>query len=49
MNETENTTIHLCDTCKYTYPECPSKADDVTFGNGAGNDNICACKVYEKE
>lgn len=44
----EDMLIHLCDTCKYAYPECPSKADDVTFGNGVGNDNICECKACEE-
>ena len=38
---------NLCDSCKHSYPECPSKADDVIFGDGKGNDNIIACAVYE--
>lgn len=38
---------HLCNSCKYCYPDCPSKNDDVIFGNGVGNDNICACKWYD--
>ena len=42
-----NNKVHLCDSCKYTYPECPCKTDDVIFGNGKGNDNICACSKYE--
>ena len=39
--------IHLCDSCDYSYPDCPSKNDDVIFGNGIGNDNICACNKYK--
>ena len=39
--------VHLCDSCKYTYPSCPSCEDDVLFGNGVGNDNICACNQYK--
>lgn len=38
--------VNLCDSCKYLYPDCPSEADDVIFGNGKGNDNICACNKY---
>jgi len=38
--------VHLCDSCSYTYPECPSVYADVIFGNGIGNDNICACSKY---
>ena len=39
--------INLCDSCDYSYPECPSEKDDVIFGNGIGNDNICACNKYK--
>ena len=39
--------IHLCDSCGYSYPECPSESNDVIFGNGNGNDNICACGKYK--
>lgn len=41
-----NNQVHLCDSCSYTYPECPSVYTDVIFGNGIGNDNICACSKY---
>ena len=41
-----NNQVNLCDSCKYLYPDCPSEADDVIFGNGKGNDNICACNKY---
>ena len=37
---------HLCDSCKYSYPDCPSESNDVLFGNGKGKDNICACNKY---
>ena len=39
--------VNLCDSCTYQYPDCPSKPDDVIFGNGKGNDNICACNKYK--
>lgn len=42
-----NNQVHLCDSCKYDYPKCPSESDDVIFGNGIGNDNICACNRYK--
>lgn len=38
--------IHLCDSCEHKYPDCPCKPNDVIFGNGKGNDNICACNKY---
>ena len=41
-----NNQVNLCDSCKYSYPDCPSEVDDVIFGNGKGNDNICACNKY---
>lgn len=42
-----NNQVNLCNSCTYTYPECPSEKDDVIFGNGIGNDNICACNKYQ--
>ena len=41
-----NNQIHLCDSCKYNYPNCPSENEDVLFGNGVDNDNICCCAKY---
>lgn len=41
-----NNKIHLCNSCQKTYLECDSKAEDIIFGNGIGNDNICACACY---
>lgn len=38
--------VNLCDSCMHAYPDCPSGKDDVIFGNGIGNDNICACAKY---
>ena len=38
--------VHLCDSCKHAYPDCPSQNDDVIFGNDNGDDNICACAKY---
>ena len=39
--------IHLCYSCEYDYPDCPCEYNDVIFGNGIGNDNICACNKYK--
>lgn len=39
--------VNLCDSCKQTYPECPSTTEDVLFGDGKGDDNICACALYK--
>ena len=44
-----NNQINLCDSCRYTYPDCPAGKDDVLYGNGKGGDNICACGKYEVE
>lgn len=41
-----NNKVHLCDSCQYTYVTCPSHGDDAIFGDGKGNDNICACNKY---
>lgn len=38
--------VHLCNSCKYEFPVCPIKNDDIAFGNGVGDDNICACNKY---
>ena len=39
--------VHLCSSCQYTYPTCPEHGNDVVFGDGIGNDNICACAKYK--
>ena len=39
--------VHLCDSCHYSYPVCPTMNNDVIFGNGIGHDNICACAKFE--
>jgi hypothetical protein len=39
--------VHLCNSCKYDYPECPAEKSDVIFGNSIGHDNICACAKFE--
>lgn len=43
----ETTKDNLCDTCKYSYPECTADETDIEFGDGIGNDNICICEVYK--
>lgn len=42
----QNNAVHLCDSCQYTYATCPSHGKDAVFGDGKGNDNICACNKY---
>ena len=42
----QNNVVHLCDSCQYTYATCPSHGNDAGFGDGKGNDNICACNKY---
>lgn len=36
--------VNLCDSCKLNYPDCMS--DNIIFGDGKGDDNICACNTY---
>ena len=43
----QNNAVHLCDSCRYTYVTCPSHGNDAVFGDGKGNDNICACNKYQ--
>lgn len=46
----KNTTEHLCDSCnKYIlfFPNC--MPEDVSFGNGKGNDNIIECSEWEPQ
>ena len=42
----ENNKVHLCDSCKELYPECPADGEDMLWGDGKGNDNICCCAYY---
>lgn len=42
----QNNAVHLCDSCQHTYVTCPSHGNDAVFGDGKGNDNICACNKY---
>jgi len=43
--EVKNNTVHLCESCSNTYPEC--NAESIGFGDGEGNDNVCCCSHYE--
>lgn len=45
--EIKDNQVHLCKSCKNAFPKCFAQADDVIFGSGVGNDNICACSKYE--
>ena len=38
--------VNLCDSCRLDYPTCPTTVQDVAFGNGKGNDNVCMCPNY---
>ncbi len=40
-----DTKVNLCDTCKLDYPACDSP--NVEYGDGAGNDNIIKCDIYD--
>ncbi len=37
--------VNLCDSCCNEMPICDG--DNIIFGTGKGNDNICACSTYE--
>lgn len=39
--------INLCDSCKHEYPVCVAGSEDVFFGDGVGDDNVCCCACYE--
>mgnify|MGYP007069842269 CR=1 FL=1 len=41
-----NNKVHLCTSCQYTVETCCSHGNDALFGDGTGNDNICACNKY---
>ena len=40
--------INLCDSCKDkdNFPYCPANENDILYGTGIGNDNICCCNKY---
>ena len=42
-----NNKVHLCNSCQHNYPDCSAEQNDVIFGDGIGNDNICCCAKYE--
>lgn len=44
LTRIKNAHINLCRCCQYTYPECPSDAQDVLFGNF---DNVCSCAKFK--
>lgn len=41
-----NNKVRLCDSCRNQYADCEADDDDVIFGDGEGNDNVCACSKY---
>ena len=43
----ENNSVHLCNSCCKSYPECSDDEHSIEFGDGIGNDNICCCNKYE--
>lgn len=45
MSDVNNNAVHLCMSCSYDYPNCP--CENVLFGDGNGNDNICCCSRYD--
>lgn len=46
MNSITNNKVHLCNSCRSEYPNCGADTNDVMFGDGTGNDNICCCAMY---
>lgn len=44
-----DTKRNLCSECCYPYPECPATENDVIFGDGVGNDNICCCEKFKSD
>jgi len=39
---------HLCESCKKEVPTCDVVAEeDIMFGWGPGDDNVCLCEKYE--
>lgn len=38
--------VNLCDSCREEFPECHAVTGDIIFGDGEGEDNICACRYY---
>ena len=44
-SDIKNNSVHLCNSCSYDYPDCPS--EEYMFGDGVGNDNICCCGSYD--
>ncbi len=44
-----NNKVNLCDSCKYTYPDCSANENDILFGDGIGKDNICCCNSYQSK
>ncbi len=39
-----DTKKNLCPECCYCFPECPATENDIIFGDGIVNDNICYCE-----
>lgn len=46
MKEVSNNHIHLCQSCYKEFPNCDADNNDIMFGDGTGNDNICCCNKY---
>lgn len=44
-----NNEVNLCNSCCSEYPTCQTEYEGIenVFGDGVGNDNICACNKYE--
>lgn len=45
INITLHQQLNLCDGCKFHPAVCDS-GDDITVGNGRGNDNVIKCETY---
>lgn len=43
-----DTKIDLCADCVHQIPECEGwDSQEIEFGDGFGNDNICVCPFHE--
>ena len=47
MGSIENNKVNLCTSCCSPFPNCEAQEEDIMFGDGVGDDNICACSEYK--
>ena len=47
MDNVKNNAVNLCESCDKQFADCSAKVEDMLFGDGKGNDNVCCCNRYE--